>query len=368
MTEPPIPPEPPPPEEMTLRPPGEFRRGQYDTDAALELFENLLLAAARIPVEDDPATHPLVLVQAAKALVGLRPHEPSRRLIDFALDRCPELPPERPVDNLKIPLERLGTTVAVFEFEDAVESGDLPAAREQLGRLLLVSDNKPFAFDILLDLAARQPANVPALVPLVHYCLRAAQFVGAGHVAHFLLPALDALVAASGSGSGSGSSSGSSSGSRSGSRSSSGSGRGKPGRESPGREFGSVWEALPYLSDAPLEALTLAAHGAQIAADEHVKQGSIQRGILGALSNNWQLAVGSPRRSGHSKPGSAGGRGSTGDRGWLLEEVERAPEISIGLLLWADNFRMLYRTAGEEHYPLLKELAEARLAALANEK
>ena len=123
---------------MTLRPPGEFRRGQYDTDAALELFENLLLAAARIPVEDHPATHPLVLVQAAKALVGLRPHEPSRRLIDFALDRCPELPPERPVGDLKIPLERLGTTVAVFELEDAVESGDLPAAREQLGRLLLV--------------------------------------------------------------------------------------------------------------------------------------------------------------------------------------------------------------------------------------
>ena len=354
MTEPPIPPEAPPPEEMTLRPPGEFRREQYDTDAALELFENLLLAAARIPVEDDPATHPLVLVQAAKALVGLRPHEPSRRLIDFALDRCPELPPERPVGDLKIPLERLGTTVAVFELEDAVESGDLPAAREQLGRLLLVSDNKPFAFDILLALAARQPANVPALVPLVHYCLRAAQFVGAGHVADFLLPALDALVAASGNSSGS--------------SSSSSSGRGKQERESPGREFGSVWEALPYLGDAPLEALTLAAHGAQIAADEHVKQGSIQRGILGALSNNWQLAVSKPRRTGHGEPGSGGGRGSTGDRGWLLEEIEQASEITIGLLMWADNFRMLYRTAAEEHYPLLKELAEARLAALANEK
>ena len=292
MTEPPIPPEPPPPTEMTLRPPGEFRREQYDTDAALELFENLLLAAARIPVEDYPATHPLVLVQAAKALVGLRPHEPSRRLIDFALDRCPELPPERPVDDLKIPLERLGTTVAVFELEDAVESGDLPAAREQLGRLLLVSDNKPFAFDILLDLAARQTDKAPALVPLVHYCLRAAQFVGPGHVADFLLPALDALVA------GRGSSSGSGSGSR-------------------------------------------------------------------------QLAVGSRSLPGVEQPrrvGSSGGRGSTGDRGWLLEEIEQASEITIGLLLWADNFRMLYRTAGEEHYPLLKELAETRLAGLANEK
>ena len=313
MTEPPIPPEPPQPEEMTLRPPGEFRREQYDTDAALELFENLLLAAARIPVEAYPATHPLVLEQAAKALVGLRPHEPSRRLIDFALDRCPELPPERPVDDLKIPLERLGTTVAVFELEAAVEAGDQAAAREQLGRLLLVSDNKPFAFDILLDLAARQPDQAPALVPLVHYCLRAAQFVGHGHVADFLLPALDALVAASGSSRGSGSRQlavGSSSRS------------GKPGSKSIGREFGSVWEVLPYLGEAPLEALTLAAHGAQIAADEHVKQGSIQRGILKTLSNNWQLAVGSS--SGSSR---GGGRGSTGDRGWLLEELEHERQV-----------------------------------------
>ena len=149
------------------------------------------------------------------------------------------------------------------------------------------------------------------------------------------------------------------------------SGRGKHERKSTGREFGSVCEALPYLGEAPLEALTLAAHGAQIAADEHVKQGSIQRGILQALSSNWQLAVGSRSLPGVEQPrrvGSSGGRGSTGDRGWLLEELEQASEITIGLLLWADNFRMLYRTAGEEHYPLLKELAEARLAALANEK
>ena len=331
MTEPPIPPGLPPPTGITLRTPGELRREKYDTSAALELFENLLLAAARLPVDDHPATHPLVLIQAAKALVGLRPHQPSRRLIDFALDQCPELPPQRPVDDLKIPPERLGTTVAVFELEAAVAAGDPAAAREQLGRLLLVSDHKPFIFDILLDLAARQPDQATALVPLVHYSLRAAQFVGPGHLADFLLPALDALVAA------------------------------KPGlrRTTPGREFGSVWEALPYLGDAPLETLTLAAHGAQIAADEHVKQGSIQRGILRAL--------------GSSASGSKGelvqaGSGAKGDRGWLLDTLEQAPEITTQLLLWADTFRMLYRTAGEEHYALLKELAEARLAGLAIEK
>ncbi len=355
MTEPPTAPDSPPPAGMTLRTPGELRREEYDTHAALELFENLLLAAARIPVEKDPATHPLVLIQAAKALVGLRPHEPSRRLIEFALDRCPHLPPQRPVADLKIPPEQLGATVAVFELEEVVAAGDLAAAREQLGRLLLVSDNKPFVFDILLDLAARQPDQAPALVPLVHYCLRAAQFVGPGHLADFLLPALDALVAASGSGSGP--AVGGISATLQ--QSAVAVGRGKPRRRSPEREFGSLWEALPYLGDAPLETLTLAAHGAQIAADEHVKQGSIQRGILGALA---EAASGS---KGELIQASSG---TKGDRGWLLETLEQAPEITTELLLWADTFRMLYRTAGEEHYALLKEMAETRLAGLAIEK
>ncbi len=326
----PKPPVPSPSVSKSPHPPGELRRKQYNTATALELFENLLLAAARIPVEDDPATHPLVLIQAAKALVGLRPHEPSRLLIDFALDRCPELPPQRPVADLKISPERLGATVAVFELEEAVAAGDQAAAREQLGRLLLVSDHKPFTFDILLDLAARQPAKAPALVPLVHYCLRAAQFVGPGHLADFLLPALDALVDA------------------------------KPGlrRTSPEREFGSLWEALPFLGDAPLEILTLAAHGAQIAADEHVKQGSIQRGILGALA---EVASGSKEELVRA------GDGNKGDRGWLLERLEQAPEITTGLLLWADSFRMLYRTAPEEHYALLGEVAGEKLEMINDE-
>ena len=191
------------------------------------------------------------------------------------------------------------------------------------------------------------------MAPLVHYCLRAAPCVGPGPLADYLLPAVDAM------GAGRGSSSGSGSGSR---QLAVGSSSEKPRRTAPGREFGSVWEALPYLGEAPLEALTLVAHGAQIAADEHVKQGSIQRGILKALSSSGQWAVGSKEDL------SRGAPGSTGDRGWLLDKLEQASEITIPLLLWADNFRMLYRTAGEEHYPLLKELAETRLAGLANEK
>ncbi|MEE9464110.1 MAG: hypothetical protein V3W14_00870, partial [Candidatus Neomarinimicrobiota bacterium] len=273
-----------------------------------------------------------------KALVGLRPHEPSRRLIDFALDQCPELPPQRAVGDLLIPPERLGATVAVFELEAAVAAGDPAAAREQLGRLLLVSDHKPFTFDILLDLAAHQPDQAMALVPLVHYCLRAARFVGPGNMADFLLPALDALVMA----------------------------KPKLQRVPPEHPFTSVWEALPHLVEAPMETLTLAAHGVQIAADEHVKQAHIQGGILRALSGS-SSGSGSNKKGGSSS--SSGSRknksgGGAGDRGWLLDVLEQAVEITPQLLLWADTFRMLYRTAGEEHYGLIRELAEARLGEL----
>ncbi len=301
------------------------------------MFEHLLLAAARIPIEGDPAGHPLVLIQAAKALVGLRPNDPSRALIDFALDQCPTLPPERPVAALRVPPERLGGTVMVFELEDAVAAGDVEQAREQLGRLLLVSDHQPFAFDILLDLAARQPEQAPALVPLVHYCLRAAQFVGPGNMADFLLPALDALVMA----------------------------KPKLQRVPPEHDFASVWAALPHLADAPMETLTLAAHGAQIAADEHVKQAHIQGGILGALARSSSgPSTAGVLRLAQDKPTPGRQSPVSGNRGWLLDVLEQAAEITPQLLLWADTFRMLYRTAGEEHYGLLKELAHARVGEL----
>ncbi|MEE9465972.1 MAG: hypothetical protein V3W14_10410, partial [Candidatus Neomarinimicrobiota bacterium] len=131
MTTPPIPPAQPQPSPKSPKSPADLRRERYDTTGALEVFEHLLLAAARIPIEGDPAGHPLVLIQAAKALVGLRPHDPSQSLIDFAVDQCPTLPLERPVAALVIPPDQLGATVAVFELEDAVAAGDLDVAREQ---------------------------------------------------------------------------------------------------------------------------------------------------------------------------------------------------------------------------------------------
>ena len=94
-----------------------------------------------------------------------------------------------------------------------------------------------------------------------------------------------------------------------------------------------------------------------------------------------------PRRSRHGEPGrvedllnaavsgkvstaQALGRalGEQGERGWLLEVIETVAEASFSprLILWADAFRMLYRTAPEEHYGLLGELAGVQIGAVIN--
>ncbi|MCH7859781.1 MAG: hypothetical protein IID14_08795, partial [Candidatus Marinimicrobia bacterium] len=161
------------------RPVAELRRDSYDTTAALEVFDNCLLAAAGLPLDKDLNTHPLVLVQGAKALVGLRPDRPSRRLVDFALDICAggqSEPWDR--DLLHISPDKLGLTVSVGDLEEAILAGDPATARENLGRLLLVTANRSFMFDILLDVAGRQPDQAGSLVPFIHYARRAADLVG----------------------------------------------------------------------------------------------------------------------------------------------------------------------------------------------
>ena len=341
-------------------PMAKLRRDSYDTTAALEVFENCLLAAAGLPLDKDLNTHPLVLVQGAKALVGLRPDRPSRRLVDFALDICaggPSEPWDR--DLLQISPDKLGLTVSVGDLEEAILAGDSATARENLGRLLQVTANQSFMFDILLDVAARQPVQAGSLVPFIHYARRAVDFVGAPNLADFLLPALEVAVLA------------------------------RAGGPPPAaaHEPLSPWEALPYLHEAPLEVVVLAAHAAQIAADDHVKGATILAGLERSLA-----ALVEPFEEGGSGSGKISGSvedlitaamdgkasvaqalgralGEQGERGWLLDALEQVDEAHFtpGLILWADAFRMIYRTAPEEHYGQLGELAGAQLAGVMGE-
>ncbi|UCH10323.1 MAG: hypothetical protein JSU61_00045 [Fidelibacterota bacterium] len=329
----------------------ELRRDSYDTDSALEVFESLLLIAAGIPVRDDPNRHPLVLAQAAKGLIGLRPERPSQRLMDFALEMCSTEDSE-PVDRelLRVAPEELGMTVAVHELEEAIRAGDLEEAYKQTGRLLMVSDNRALLFDLLLEIAAGRDDTAARTVPFIHSAQRAMDFVGPRNLADFYLPALE--VAAGG--------------------------QSGAGEVATGGDGLTTWDVLPYLGEAPLEVVLLAAHTAQIAADEHLKLGGIMSGLERTLAALVE-PLGEPKESsGRARKGDvqdliedasegeqdlagAIGRhlGHRGDRGWLLEVVEAVEEarLTADLVLWADAFRMLYRAALEEDYGLLGEVA-----------
>ncbi|MEE9163153.1 MAG: hypothetical protein V3U35_09330 [Candidatus Neomarinimicrobiota bacterium] len=344
------------------RPIDELRRDAYTTDAALEAFESLLLIASRAPATAAIDGHPLVLTQAAKALVGLRPERPSPALMAFAVGRCAAVA-AGPRDHgaLKVGPEDLGLTVSVHGLEEAVLAGDRTAALKQLGRLLMVSDNKELIFDVLLQLAARLPQYAAAAVSLVHYAQRAADFVGPVNRADFLLPALEAVMLLP---------------------------HDTVAQPAPPNAPLSPWGVLTGLENAGLGAVVLAAHTAQISADEHVRQAAIQHSLgraLAALVPPGDERDASPETTvpatgtaasgvdsllgaaldGRMDVAGALGRqfGSTGERTWLLELLERVDTVCLTpqLIIWADAFRMLYRTAPEEHYPRLGSLAGLHL-------
>lgn len=336
----------------------ELRREQYDTDTALEVFESLLLLAARAPQGDVLSKHPLVLVQAAKGLVGLRSDKPSRRLMEFAIEVCSGIdcePPDR--DRLRVTSDELGEIVSVHELELALWDGDLERAQKQAGRLITVSDNNAMLFDVLLEVAACSPTTAAEMVPFIHYAQRAMDFVGTRNTADFLLPALETVV-------------------RNGSK--------PPAVKTNPRSL-APWEALPYLGNAPAELINLVAHTVQIEADEHVKGVSIRNGLERSLAILVEPQAKAEISEIKSQSGSTAdllaavkggdidrirgiGRflGEQGERAWLLEVLEGVEDkqFTLELVLWADSFRMLLRAAPQKYHGLLGELAGNSLNAL----
>jgi hypothetical protein len=241
-------------------------------------------------------------------------------------------------------------TISVYDLESALAAGDKDKAILQLGRLLMVSDSRAFIFDILLNQAASDISRAGTLVPFVHSCQRAYDFVGPANLPDFLLPALDAVVAAP----------------------SAGGGDAKPL---------SPWEVLPRLGAAPPELLGLAAHIAQIEADDHVKGPGLSaslRSTLGALAADLPSESPAPStagtvddllkvaRDGDTAAARAISRAlaEAGDRVWILDLLEKVGKISPGLLLWADSVRMLLRVAEESDAGLVGEIAGLQLAEI----
>ena len=129
-------------------------------------------------------------------MIGLRPDAPSSAMVGVAMEVCREVQWSAPdIAALSGKPEQLGLTVSVHDFEAALAAGDAPAAQAQLARLLMVSDSRQYLFDILLDQAARDPRRAPILLPFVHSCQRAYDFIGPLNFADFILPAIAAVAA-----------------------------------------------------------------------------------------------------------------------------------------------------------------------------
>ncbi|MCH7573857.1 MAG: hypothetical protein IIA59_01915 [Candidatus Marinimicrobia bacterium] len=345
---------------------GDLTPDPGSADQALELFESLLLIAASAPLEGDLSSHPLTVAQAAKAMIGLRPDAPSSAMVGVAMEVCRDIQWSAPdIAALSGKPEQLGLTVSVHDFEAALAAGDAPAAQAQLARLLMVSDSRQYLFDILLDQAARDPRRAPALLPFVHSCQRAYDFSGTLNFADFILPAIAAVAAD------------------------------QQVAPPATAEPVTVWDVLDRLHTGPPELLLLAAHTAQIMADEHIK-GPALAGRLGrtlaALAAELPTAPFDKRRvtpasapaiatatattkwsssdllaaarAGEAERCGAIGRqlAETGERVWLLELLEAAGEITPPLLLWGDAVRMLLRVAPESERGVVGEVAGAQLA------
>lgn len=334
-------------------------------DQALELLESLLLIAASAPPEGDLSRHPLIVVQAAKAMIGLRPESLSSAMVELALEACRPIQWSAPdIDALSGKQEQLGLTVSVHDFEAALAAGDRSAAQDQLARLLMVSDSRQFLFDIVLGQAAGDPRRAPTLLPFVHSCLRAYDFIGPLNFADFILPAVAAVT-------------------------------GEPMAPPLAAEPVTVWEALDRLHSSPSELLSLAAHTAQIEADDHIKGAALMQRLgrtLAALTAELPTATASATtpplygergttqpggewlptandllnaaRAGDAEGSIAIGRqlAETGERVWLLELLEAVEDISPPLLLWADAVRMLLRVAPESERGRVGAVAGAQLA------
>ena len=322
-------------------------------DDALELFQSLLLIAASAPVGEDLTHHPLMLVQAAKAMIGLRPETPSEAMITVAMEACKGVAwtaPDRA--SLSAAPDQLGLTVSVHDLELALMSGDSERAANQLARVLLVSDSRLFLFDVILSVAARDPERAAGQVAFVHSCQRAYAFIGPLTFGDFILPALQAVTR-------------------------------QKQILSPENASFDLWEALPKIAAGSTDTLLLAAHSAQIEADEHIKGTAIMErlgrvladqtaeqptgpfdklGATGGTPTDLQSAA----RAGEVDQCRAIGRrlAETGERVWLLDILEAAKEIMPPLLLWADSIRMLLRVAPESERGAVGEVAGAQLARI----
>lgn len=335
-------------------------RSSYSTDEALDLFRELLLEATQYSGPLTGSKHPLVQVQASKALIGLRPEDPSILLIHYANHVLQDSGTKIERGKaLKIEPDELGLSVSVQSVVDSLYEVNLEKAQSNMGRLLLVSDNKNFMFDILLETVSRNSGAAIIGVPVIHYAMRAFDFTGEENLHNCLELALEAAIA----------------------------GMGAWANEEPAINNTNLWELIPALRDGSINAAMLASHCGQIAVEEHLKGEQIIGALVGSIAAMLEGAKVSPKAAtdsdssveaflGAAESGDKGkasaicfNLAAKGERVWLLDLIESLGESSLTseIIIWADTFRMLLRTAPQETYGAIGAAAGHHLSNVLGE-
>ncbi|MEE9166848.1 MAG: hypothetical protein V3U24_05220 [Candidatus Neomarinimicrobiota bacterium] len=178
---------------------GEFERCKpyidevvTDPSSLRQYYQSLLqhiFVQTHVREERDPwLAHPVIPVNAIKNISSLRKDSPSRPLVEFAARIALEAQPSGGVgDWPEVPPEALNQSVFVADLFNALQQGDLEKASEEAARLALISDNKLYVLEILMEACTRK---FDTLGLLGYSIFRAAAFCAQIDIGSFILPLL----------------------------------------------------------------------------------------------------------------------------------------------------------------------------------
>ena len=134
-----------------------------------------LLNAASCIYNGNSNSHPIILINSLKNILGDVRSNPSNIILDFIRNHTNKLENNR---NDKIYLEKttkeeIGLTVFISDLEDSCQSGDLTNAQKHLARIYLASDSSPAILQNLAEIALQ---DIEENVLFVYHCLRAFAF------------------------------------------------------------------------------------------------------------------------------------------------------------------------------------------------
>lgn len=149
-----------------------------DAESLRPFFQSLFqYTCVELDIQEEKdliGAHPAVPLNAIKNLCSLRLSSPSRPLVEFATRLAMEVEPSQQAGHLpEVPPEAVNQPVFVRDLLGALEEGDDDRAIEEAAKLSVISDNKLYVMEILMEACAQ---NLDGLGLLGYSLYRAAAF------------------------------------------------------------------------------------------------------------------------------------------------------------------------------------------------